>query len=270
MKSSLFAKIGTALLACPLLVSTQQFDFRKFPFDALDLSDSCFKMLDTTVPECSYVLLDRLPGPENYHFPPDRKTAIPEHHVYRHNDYKNNIHPATRPCGPCGPCLDDEHLDHICIPACRDALVNFRTKAEAACNTTKDAIAFKYNNIIFPPTYQVDLLLLSYDVFCYKDRDTGKSCDLELTKWRRRRDTDFPMECEDCSLGRWRKQLEAPIRYSDEEASRFSKSISACAATGYEYAKPTAQYATTLTIDMKTSLRNLTTTEPTPEPTPEQ
>ncbi|RMJ12445.1 hypothetical protein CDV36_007898 [Fusarium kuroshium] len=199
MKSSFFAKMGAVLLGCPLLVSTQQFDFRKFPFDTLDLSDACFKMLDTTVPGCSYVLLDRLPGPEEGF-----------------------------------DTLDDEHLDHICVPACRDALANFRTKAEAACNTTKDAVAFKYNNVIFPPTYQVDLLLLSYDVYCYKDRDTGKSCDLELTKWRRRRDTDVPMECEDCSLGRWRKQLEAPIRYSDEEASRFSKSTSVCAATGHE------------------------------------
>ncbi|EEU36952.1 uncharacterized protein NECHADRAFT_42111, partial [Fusarium vanettenii 77-13-4] len=168
--------------------------------------------------------------------------------------------------------LDDEHLCPICAPACRDALVNFRTKAKTACNTTKDAVAFKYNNIIFPPTYQVDLLLLSYDVYCYKDRDTGKFCDLELTKWRRRRDTNFPMECEDCSLGRWRKQLEAPIRYSDEDASLFSKSTSVCGATGYEYAKPTAQYATTLSMDMETSSRSHITPTPTPTstPTPEQ
>lgn len=87
-----------------------------------------------------------------------------------------------------------------------------------------------------------------------------------LTEWKARRDTDFPLQCEDCVLGQWREQLQAPIRYSDEGASKFSKATSACSATGYEYVKPTTQCKTTVTMDMEkeTPLESLIAPNPTP------
>ncbi|KAJ4317758.1 hypothetical protein N0V84_007195 [Fusarium piperis] len=90
------------------------------------------------------------------------------------------------------------------------------------------------------------------------------------TEWKTRRDTDLPLECEDCTLEQWRRQLEAPIRYSDEGASKFSEATSACSATGYEYVKPTTYYNTTLPMDMdmdmETSLESFATSVPTPTP----
>ncbi|KAH7232117.1 hypothetical protein B0J15DRAFT_472520 [Fusarium solani] len=115
------------------------------------------------------------------------------------------------------------HLDHICVPTCREALVNFRPKVEEACNTTKYAVAFHYGDMIFA-------------------------------------------QCEDCTLGQWMKQLQAPIRYHNEGASKFSKATSACGATGYEYVKPTTQYISQLTMYMETWLDNFI--PPTPTPTP--
>lgn len=96
------------------------------------------------------------------------------------------------------------------------------------------------------------------------NRDTGKFCDQLLTEWRTGRDTNFPIECEDCTLGQWMKQLQAPIRYHDEGASKFSKATSACGATGYEYVKPTTSYISTMDLYMETWLDSFTPPTPTP------
>ncbi|KAH7140199.1 hypothetical protein B0J13DRAFT_446815 [Dactylonectria estremocensis] len=131
-------------------------------------------------------------------------------------------------------------LNEICVDACRQSLVDLRPKILAACDTEKDSIAFRYEDTIFPPTYRVDLLLLSIDVYCYKDsRDTGKYCDLKLAEWRRRRDSNKPLACEDCILGPWRAQQMTPIGYEQDRADDFIVSTSSCSATGYEYVKPT-------------------------------
>ncbi|KAJ4207089.1 hypothetical protein NW759_014087 [Fusarium solani] len=231
MKASLLSKAGMPMLAYPRIVSAQQLEHTLYPFDIFNLTDTCFTMLNTTVTECSGLLNGCLATPEGA-FEPARKV----------------------------------HLDHICIPTCREALVNFRPKVEEACNTTKNVVAFHYGDMIFAPTYQTDLLIVAYDVHCYKDRDTGKFCDQLLAEWRTGRDTNFPIECEDCTLGQWMKQLQAPIRYHDEGASKFSKVTSACGATGYEYVKPTTQYISQLTMYMETWLDSFT--PPTPTPTP--
>ncbi|KAM6525709.1 hypothetical protein FALCPG4_011247 [Fusarium falciforme] len=135
MKPYLLFKVGMAMLAYPLIVSAQQLEHVLYPFEIFNLTNGCFKMLNTTVTECSFLL--------------DAYLATPE----------GAFEPAEK-----------EHLDHICIPTCREALVKFRPKVEAACNTTKDSVAFHYGDMIFAPTYQTDLMIVAYDVHCYKDR----------------------------------------------------------------------------------------------------
>ncbi|RSM19070.1 hypothetical protein CDV31_001991 [Fusarium ambrosium] len=231
MKSSPLSNVGMAMLAYASIVSAQQFEHISYPFYTFNLTDTCFSMINTTITECSSLLNVYTTTPEGA-FEPARK----------------------------------EHLDQICVPACREALVNFRPKVEEACNTTKDAVAFHYGDMIFAPTYQTDMLLVSYDIHCYKDRNTGRFCDELLEEWRTGRDTNFPIECEDCTLRQWMKQLQSPIRYHDEAASKFSKATSACSATGYEYVTPTTQYISQVTMYTETWLDDFTT--PTPTPTP--
>ncbi|WXC52157.1 hypothetical protein QX201_011816 [Fusarium graminearum] len=139
--------------------------------------------------------------------------------------------------------LDSETLSKVCHERYYTSLKEFRAKVVSACNTEMDAVAFKRKNTIFPPTYMVDLLLLSYEVYCYQDLDTGKFCDLQLAEWRNHRESDKPLRCEDCLLGPQRVQLQAPIGYDQDDADKFHDLTSSCSATGYEYATPT-QYAT--------------------------
>ncbi|XEU96395.1 hypothetical protein FSHL1_001680 [Fusarium sambucinum] len=139
--------------------------------------------------------------------------------------------------------LDSETLNEVCHESCHNSLKEFRPKVVSACNTEMDAVAFSYKNTVFPPTYMVDLLLLSYEVYCYRDRDTKKFCDLQLAEWRNYRKSDKPSRCEDCLLGPQRVQLQAPIGYDQDDAYKFRYLTSSCSATGYEYVTPT-QYTT--------------------------
>ncbi|KAJ4283469.1 hypothetical protein NW764_002864 [Fusarium oxysporum] len=140
--------------------------------------------------------------------------------------------------------------------------MELRPKIEAACNTDMDAVAFLYDKI-FPPTYMVDLLLLSFNTYCYRDRVTGKSCDLQLAEWRIHRGSGEALECEDCLLAPLRIELEAGISYNDEDASEFEEMTSSCNATGYDYTKP-APYATTLSTESWATMVKSALAIPTP------
>ncbi|KAH8666108.1 LysM domain-containing protein, partial [Ilyonectria robusta] len=156
--------------------------------------------------------------------------------------------------------LDEEILDSMCMMSCRQSLVDLRLKIQLACEMDKRP--FVYKHIEFPPTYRADLLLLSYDTYCYKDKDTGKLCDLQLAEWRAT-PPKTPIECNDCILGPWKLQLEAPIGYKEDDASDFSTSTSSCGVTGYEYSKPT-QYATTNTKRLSMEWEKFRRPTPTP------
>ncbi|RGP77397.1 hypothetical protein FLONG3_4489 [Fusarium longipes] len=179
-----------------------------YPYDSHTLSDKCLLVLNTTIPGCSPELIVNIPTPESMAY----------------------------------DILDHEILSEVCHESCRTSLEKFRPQVLAACNTEMDAVAFTYKNTIYPPTYMIDLLLLSYEVYCYRDRDTGKFCDLQLAEWRVHRESDIPIVCEDCLLGPQRVQLQAPIGYNQDDANDFRSLTSSCSATGYEYATPT-QYA---------------------------
>ncbi|KAL6924426.1 hypothetical protein FSST1_001700 [Fusarium sambucinum] len=179
-----------------------------YPYDSMVLSAKCLSVLNTTIPECSPALMKNAPMPEiGYDI------------------------------------LDSETLNEVCHESCHNSLKEFRPKVVSACNTEMDAVAFSYKNTVFPPTYMVDLLLLSYEVYCYRDRDTKKFCDLQLAEWRNYRKSDKPSRCEDCLLGPQRVQLQAPIGYDQDDAYKFRYLTSSCSATGYEYVTPT-QYTT--------------------------
>ncbi|PNP74084.1 hypothetical protein FNYG_12600 [Fusarium nygamai] len=140
--------------------------------------------------------------------------------------------------------------------------MELRPKIQAACNTDMDAVAFLYEDTIFPPTYMVDLLLLSYNIYCYRDRATGKLCDVQIAEWRVHRESDKPLECEDCLLAPLKIELEAGIGYKDEDASEFEDITSSCNATGYEYTKP-APYATTLSTEWWATMAKSASVTPT-------
>ncbi|EKJ75663.1 hypothetical protein NXS19_012498 [Fusarium pseudograminearum] len=201
------------LLAIPVVASFLQAAVGQqlgwvYPYDSMALSEKCLSMLNTTIPACSPALMENAPGPQIMY-----------------------------------DILDSETLSEVCHERCYTSLKEFRAKVVSACNTEMDAVAFKHKNTIFPPTYMADLLLLSYEVYCYQDRDTGKFCDLQLAEWRNHRESDKPLRCEDCLLGPQRVQLQAPIGYDQDDADKFHDLTSSCSATGYEYATPT-QYAT--------------------------
>ncbi|KAF5977522.1 domain-containing protein [Fusarium coicis] len=176
----------------------QQLGFQ-YPYETMTLSDSCLRMLDTNVTECSPGLF--------YHAPiPDLIFQV----------------------------LVEEELVEICHQNCYDSLMELRPKIQAACNTDMDAVASLYEDTIFPPTYMVDLLLLSYK----------------------------PLECEDCLLAPLKIELEAGISYKDGDASEFEDITSSCNATGYDYTKPTP-YATTLPTEWWATMENSASITPT-------
>ncbi|KAH7266822.1 uncharacterized protein BKA55DRAFT_152516 [Fusarium redolens] len=194
----------------------------------MTLSDSCLRTLNTNVTECSPGLFYHSPNPD----------LIFE-------------------------TLVNEELAEICHEICYKSLLELRPKIESACNTEMDAVAFLYEDKIFPPTYMVDLLLLLFNVYCYRDRVTGKLCDLQFAEWRIHRESDKPLECEDCMLGPLKIQLQAGISYNNEDASEFQEMTSSCDATGYEYSKP-APYATTLSSESWATMAKSPSTTPTP------
>ncbi|SCO83896.1 uncharacterized protein FRV6_08023 [Fusarium oxysporum] len=159
--------------------------------------------------------------------------------------------------------LVDEELAEICHKNCYNSLMELRPKIEAACNTDMDAVAFLYEDKLFPPTYMVDLLLLSFNTYCYRDRVTGKLCDLQLAEWRIHRGSSKALECEDCLLAPLRIELEAGISYNDEDVSEFEEMTSSCNATGYDYTKP-APYATTLSTESWATMVKSALAIPTP------
>ncbi|SCO34109.1 uncharacterized protein FFMR_03353 [Fusarium fujikuroi] len=63
-------------------------------------------------------------------------------------------------------------------------------------------------------------------------RATEKLCDLQIAEWRVYRESDKPLECEDCLLEPSRIELEAGISYNGVEASEFEDITSSCSATG--------------------------------------
>lgn len=99
----------------------------------------------------------------------------------------------------------------------------------------------------------VDNLLYTYDVSCYKDSSTGEYCDLILAEWRQEsNDTDTDHDCDDCTLGPMKLQLESPLGYDEDWASEFASMTSSCGVTGYEYTSPTA-YASSTSIATTTT-----------------
>ncbi|PYI25219.1 hypothetical protein BP00DRAFT_469767 [Aspergillus indologenus CBS 114.80] len=114
-----------------------------------------------------------------------------------------------------------------------------------------------YEDTTYPATFTVDNLLYTYDVTCYKDSSTGTFCDLFLAEWRNETNiTDTAHDCDDCTLGPMKLQLESPLGYDTDWASEFASLTSSCRATGYSYTSP-AGYAlstsTTATADTVTS-----------------
>lgn len=51
------------MLTYPLIISTQQLAPVVYPFDTFNLTDGCFKMLNTIIPECSFLLKAHLATP---------------------------------------------------------------------------------------------------------------------------------------------------------------------------------------------------------------
>ncbi|KAI7768801.1 hypothetical protein LZL87_000348 [Fusarium oxysporum] len=221
--------IGAATTAALLfpITSGQQLGFR-YPYETMAFSDSCLRTLNTNVTDCSPGLFYHSPNPD----------LIFE-------------------------TLVEEELAEICHETCYNSLLELRSKIVAACNTEMDDVAYLYKDKIYPPTYMVDSLLLSFNVYCYRDRVTGKLCDLQLAEWRIHRESDKPLECEDCLLAPLRIELEAGISYNDEDASEFEEITSSCNATGYDYTKP-APYATTLSTESWATMAKTASATPTP------
>ncbi|KAH6974150.1 hypothetical protein BKA56DRAFT_675609 [Ilyonectria sp. MPI-CAGE-AT-0026] len=216
--------LALTLTTAPLVVLAQQFRLSKYPYDLMKLSGGCLEALNTIV-NCSDHLSSNVPGPDLFF-----------------------------------ETLEKEILDSVCMKSCRQSLFDLRSKIQLACEMDKRP--FVYKHIEFPPTYRVDLLLLSYNTYCYKDKDTGRFCDLQIAEWRAT-PPKTPIECNDCMLGPEKLQLEAPIGYNEYDASDFSTSTSRCGVTGYEYSKPT-QYATTNTKRLSMAWKPFTRPTPTP------
>ncbi|KAH7209645.1 hypothetical protein DER44DRAFT_883580 [Fusarium oxysporum] len=92
----------------------QQLGFR-YPYETMTLSDSCLRMLNTNITECSPGLFYHGPNP-----------------------------------GLIFEILVDEELAEICHENCYNSLMELRPKIEAACNTDMDAVAFLYEDKSFP------------------------------------------------------------------------------------------------------------------------
>ncbi|KAK3693487.1 hypothetical protein B0T22DRAFT_41380 [Podospora appendiculata] len=202
-KFTLEAGAGCLVLAQAVLA--QQFNGSHFQYDRggyMKLSEQCFNALNTTV-ACS-------------------------DHLREKTVWDGSGIPVSR----------ERYLTETCQDTCRESLVELRTKIQSACDGETEFI--HHNGMAYPATYMVDRYLFTFEVMCYRNKLTGKLCDLTLIDWRK--DESSPpthiRNCHECVLGPLQVQLSSPFGYSKERASTFASATSSCHATAYPYATP--------------------------------
>ncbi|KAK0624161.1 hypothetical protein B0T14DRAFT_517604 [Immersiella caudata] len=187
------------------LVDAQQFEMYRTPFETMNLSQGCLDVLNTNV-SCDHML------------------AI-----------------STTFDPPSSPVLRPDILNRICAAKCRSDLQALRSKIVGGCKST-DVMVLRGKG--YPATFVLDHYLYTYDVSCYKHRNSGQMCDIFLGELRNQ--SKQPDICSDCMLGVFEVQLSSPIGYNDNLASEFSSATSKCSATGYAYTRST--YSTVVEI----------------------
>lgn len=133
--------------------------------------------------------------------------------------------------------LDQDGLTAVCQDACRQSLVDLRTKISSSCDAGTDTIHFGY--MTYPATYIADRYLYFYDVSCYRDKSSGQFCDAVVAGWRNETGGSASHACEDCWLGPMSVQLGSPIGYDEERARAFASLTSSCSVDAYPHATPT-------------------------------
>ncbi|KAJ5209444.1 hypothetical protein N7449_003823 [Penicillium cf. viridicatum] len=153
--------------------------------------------------------------------------------------------------------MDEGGLALLCVDDCRAELESLRSTISTSCTGTEDAMT--YQDVAYPATFMVDNLLNTYDVSCYKDASSGTYCDLILAEWRNETNTtDTAHDCDDCTLGPFKLQLESVIGYDDDWAEDFASLTSSCGATGYTWTSPSAYSLST--VARTTTAANATST----------
>ncbi|KAK2026962.1 hypothetical protein LX32DRAFT_695230 [Colletotrichum zoysiae] len=204
-------------------------------YEPLNLSDSCFAALNTTV-DCS----DRLAK----HVAWDASSV---------------------------DVLNQEGLEAVCQDTCRQSLVDLRAKILSSCDAEADTIQYSYMR--FPSTYIVDRYLYFYDVSCYKDRSSGEFCDTVLAGWRNETGGSQAHFCDDCWLGPMSVQLKSPIGFNKERAEEFSSLTRSCSVRIYSipthtpYGKTTADLADVTTTTPVVAMNSATAIATAPEVT---
>lgn len=108
-------------------------------------------------------------------------------------------------------------------------------------------------------TFALDNLLNTYDVSCYKDASSGTYCDLILAEWRNETNSTDNHDCEDCTLGPFKLQLESVVGYSDDWAEDFASMTSSCGATDYTWTSP-GTYGSTVSTTASTTATSTSAT----------
>lgn len=171
--------------------------------------------------------------------------------------------------------MDEDGLTLLCVDDCRTELESLRSTISTSCTGTEDVMI--YQDVVYPgkleshkrktqylpylnvATFMVDNLLNTYDVSCYKDASSGTYCDLILAEWRNETNTtDTAHDCDDCTLGPFKLQLESVIGYDDDWAEDFASMTSSCGATGYAWTSPSAYSLST--VASTTTAANATST----------
>ncbi|KAK4221944.1 hypothetical protein QBC38DRAFT_460911 [Podospora fimiseda] len=128
------ARAVRSTLLLSTLVTGQQFESFRQPYEQLGLSKACTDVLNTLV-SCDISLAF--------------STSFDE---------------------PSIDILDPVTLGNICVPECRDNLQSLRTKIISTCNQQTNVIV--YGKTAYPATFILDHYIYTYDVSCYADRKT--------------------------------------------------------------------------------------------------
>ncbi|KAL0932592.1 LysM domain-containing protein [Colletotrichum truncatum] len=107
-----------------------------------------------------------------------------------------------------------------------------RSKIIQSCDAEKDLVD---HNLELHP----DHFIYTYNISCYKNRETGEFCDEVLSGWRNQSNGDAH-ECDDCVLGPMEIEVNSNIGHTENRTIEFQSLVSSCGKPDYTYPRPSA------------------------------
>lgn len=104
----------------------------------------------------------------------------------------------------------------LCTSGCLESLQSFRSQQSQVCS----AESYPLDGQLVPATYNVDLLLFTYDYTCIRDASTKDFCAPLVDQWSQNGPT-AEQSCSDCMLHTFQVELDSSFAYDDEFASYF-------------------------------------------------